>query len=183
MFAQGHDEAAQRLLEDELAGNRVADARLWNMLFALLRARGDWRRYDQLSAQYSSATALPQPAWLEDASLAHLPPELQRGGAAYVELYRVEADLAQRLIHIGERHASLHLDLTRLEPMEAADALRLAGAIENLSQAMVAVVVSGTEQVDGRLRRLLEHQPAELAFWHLLLALYRVQGMKPTSSA
>jgi len=177
LFAQGQSEAAQVLLEDELARRKALDARLWDLLFALLRVQGDWRRFDALAGQYASLTRLPMPVWLDHPLLARLPEPMQVGGPAYVELYEVAPALAERVARIAGQHNGLHLDLSRLERLDAADVIRLTDVLERLAQGVAAVIVSGTDPFAMRIRSLLESRPANLLLWRLLLALYRLQDL------
>jgi ABC-type transporter Mla MlaB component len=177
LFAQDQSEAAQLLLEDELAERKTLDARLWALLFALLRIQGDWRRFDTLAEQYVLTTGMPKPVWLDRALLERLPEALQVRGAAYVELYDVEPALAERIERIAAQHSSLHLDLSRLERLDAAEAIRLTAILEELAQGVVAVIVSGTEQVANRILAILEMRPGNQLLWRLLFSIYRVQDM------
>jgi len=177
LFAQSQSEAAQLLLEDELAERKTLDTRLWALLFALLRIQGDWRRFDTLAEQYVLTTGMPKPAWLDQALLDRLPEPLQVRGAAYVELYDVEPALAERIERIAAQHSGLHLDLSRLERLDAAEAIRLTAILEALAQGVSAVVLSGTEQVANRIRSILEMRPGNQLLWRLLFSIYRLQDM------
>jgi len=175
LFAQGRSETAQLILEQELARRNTLDPRLWDLLFALLRAQGDWRRFDSLAQQYAASTGQAGPAWLDQPLLGRLPAALQVGGEACLALYDVEATLAERVAAVSARHAGVHLDLSRLERLDAAQAIRLTDILENLAQGTVAVVVSGTDTFTARVRALLDGRPGNLLLWRLLFALHRVQ--------
>lgn len=177
LFAQGQSEAARLLLEEALARHNTLDERLWALLFALLRVQGDWRRFDILAKQYAAATRLPAPVWLDQPLLARLPDAMRVGGAAYLQLVEIGPELAERVAGIGRQHSGMHLDLSRLERLDAADAIRLTDVLENLAQGVAAVVVSGTDPFAARIRGILEDRPGNLLLWRLLFALYRVQEL------
>ncbi|MCC7547856.1 MAG: hypothetical protein IT532_08825 [Burkholderiales bacterium] len=178
LFAQGQSDAARLVLEDELARRRTLDARLWALLFGLLRVQGEWQRFDALAERYAASTGLPVPVWLDHPLLARLPEPMRTGGAAYVELYEIAPDLAQRIAHIGQQHIGMHLDVSRLGCLDAADAIRLTDILEQLAQGVVAVVVSGTDQFAARIRTALDARLGNLLLWRLLFALYRLQELE-----
>ncbi len=177
LFALGQSGASQFLLEEELGRRKTLDARLWALLFALLRVQGDWRRFDALADRYAAGTGRAMPAWLDQDLLTRLPDSLQIGGDGYFELYDVEPRLAQRIADIGTQRTGVHLDLSRLERLDGAEAIRLTDILESLAQGAVPVVVSGTDQIATRIRALLEARPTNQLLWRLLFALYRLQDL------
>ncbi len=177
LFAQGQSEAAQALLEDELTLRNGLDERLWGLLFALLRTQGDWRRFDALADRYSAVTGHPAPTWLEQRLLRRLPDAMRPGGAAYVALIRVPPQLCAAVAQIGRQQPGVHLDLSRLERLDTADAIGLTAALEDLAQDVVPVVISGTDLLAGRLHDDLIARPDDPLRWRLLFALYRLQDL------
>ncbi len=177
LFAQGQSEAAQSLLEEELSRRSSLDERLWDLLFALLRAQGDWRRFDALAGQFAATTRRPAPSWLDQRLLTSLPDAMRPGGGACIEVIDVPAQLLEDVARVARQFPGVHLDLSRLERLDAADAIRLTEMLETLARGVVPVAVSGTDLLAGRIRQSLAARSANLLLWRLLFALYCLQDM------
>jgi len=81
LYADGRESEAADLLIRTLQGAEPGDdhRELWYMLFDLLRGRGDWNRYQQLSERFTATFAVAAPQWHNEEDMARLPAELRPG--------------------------------------------------------------------------------------------------------
>jgi anti-anti-sigma regulatory factor len=183
MFANGRSEDARALLEGQLA---TAPARsnplLWALLFSLYRIEGDWTEFDALAARFQDQFQRPAPAWLDADMLGHLPAQLQAGGEACIHLAgALDLRCAARFDEArnkAARHPSLHLDLSRIDGVDADGAGALSGLVRFLASNGNALLLTGTLGVIELLRHAVSGDGKLSAYWTLLLDLYQLEGRR-----
>jgi ABC-type transporter Mla MlaB component len=183
LFAAGRDAEARALLERLVdTAPTGQDVRLWSQLFALYRTAGDWHAFDALAGRFAQRFARPAPVWLGAEAPAHLPIGLQPGGDAYVPVSgALDARARTRLEDARARalrHAAIHLDLTRVDGVDAEGCAALSGLIRFLAANGNALLLTGTQALLERLRQAVEGDGSLTAHWSLLLDLYQLQGRR-----
>jgi ABC-type transporter Mla MlaB component len=182
MFANGRTEEARALLEAQLATEARSDAQLWALLFCLHRIEGDWTEFDALAVRFRAQFQRPAPAWLDADALGHLPAPLQPGGDACIQLAgALDVRAAVRLEEARDkaaRHASLHLDLSRIEGIDADGAAALSGLIRFLASNGNALLLTGSRGIIELLRLAVSGDGRLSAYWTLLLDLYQLEGRR-----
>jgi ABC-type transporter Mla MlaB component len=184
LYAHGRVQDAAAALERAVAPNAEHhhDCEAWDMLFDLHRAEADWRAFEQLAARFEASFGLAAPDWLADEETAHLPPEMQHGGSAYVDLVGVlDGEAAAQLDSMrrrAARHGALHLDLSKVSDIEAEGCLRLSQTLRLVCASATGVLVTGGDRLIALLRDAAAGNGAEPGYWLLLLDLYQVRGLQ-----
>lgn len=181
MYANGRSVDAERVLQDAIdAGG--SDARPWALLLGLYRLKGEWRRFEALAAGYAQAFHCSAPRWLSEESLAHLPPELREGGEAYLALVgaldRRTAAPLQTLRERTSRHATLHIDASKITGVDAEGCQALLQALGLLAERGNGALFTGAERLTRLLQEAARGDGTQDAYWNLLLALLRLRGMQ-----
>jgi ABC-type transporter Mla MlaB component len=183
LFAAGRDREARTLLEGLVQGGAaVDDLRLWSQLFALHRAAGDWRAFDDLAARFEQRFARAAPAWLGAEAHAQLPAALQPGGEAYVQVSgALDGRAVVRIENARERASqqpAIHLDLTRVDGVDGEGCAALSGLIRFLAANGNALLLTGSQGLIDRLRQAVSGDGSLTAYWNLLLDLHQLQGRR-----
>src|SRR5689334_430747 len=138
LYADGREtEAAELLLRTVDAGDpAAADRELWYMLFDLLRARGDWNRYQQLSERFANIFSVAAPQWHNEEEMARLPAELRPGASGYFQfagaLDRTRHADMERVRQAARGLAAVHLDLSRVTHLDEAGCAQFAALLRDL---------------------------------------------------
>ena len=184
LYADGREADAAAVLYRTLDPGQIDanNLELWEMLFDLLRARGQWTRYEQLAARFEQVFGSAAPQWLNEAEIARLPAELRPGAPGYFEFAgRLDgsrnADI-QRVRDAARNLASVHVDLSRLSELDEQGCAAFAQLLRFLPSNGNGVLVTGGDHLGEMLHGVAESNPAVGAFWALLLELYRVRGMQ-----
>lgn len=183
MFATGRAEDARLLLERLVADPESQDdLRLWAQLFTLYRIRADWPRFDALAARFEARFQRLPPASPGLESPAGLPAALRAGGEAWQQISgALDARAIPRIEQVREkssRYPSLHLDLTRVDGVDADGCAALSGLIRFLAANGNALLLSGTGELIELLRAAASGDGTLSAYWTLLLDLYQLEGRR-----
>lgn len=177
-YAEGQAEAARAALEASLAADS-SERRDWLMLLDLERLQGRWHSYEALVARYRMRFGDDAPTERE----RHLresvfPEELRAGGSGCVSLGGIlSAGAMHAMASIREaaiRHTVIHLDVSRIEGVDAVGCRLLCSALSDLIAAGNGIVLTGGEQLARVLRRWLGRESAQVAAWELLLLARRL---------
>jgi ABC-type transporter Mla MlaB component len=129
----------------------VGNDELWSMLFDLLRARGDWNRYRDLSARFTATFAAAAPQWLNEEDMARLPVELRPGAPGYFEFAGAldDARCAEmgRVRQAARKLTSVHLDVSRLSALGESGCAAFAELLRFLLGSGNGVLFTGTNDV------------------------------------
>lgn len=178
LYAGGDASAARDVLETAL-GRDSGTRRDWLMLMDLERLQGRWRVYETLVARYRMRFSEDPPTERErkQREMA-LPEELRAGGSGCVSLGNELTGAAMStMVAIREaatRHTVIHLDVSRVETVDAVGARFLFSALTDLVAAGNGIVATGPDHLARRLQRYLADQPSQLSLWDLLLLLRRL---------
>jgi len=179
MYANGRSEDAERVLQEALdAGS--GEAGTWELLLALYRVQGEWQRFEALAARFAQRFGCVAPAWLGENALAHLPPELREGGEAYLALAgALDGRTSTALNSLRERanrHATLHIDATKIAGVDAEGCAALAQTLAFLAQHGNGVLLTGAQRLTRLLHAAAGGGGSASAYWTLLLAVLRLRG-------
>jgi ABC-type transporter Mla MlaB component len=184
LYAIGREAEAADFLRGTLE-SREAESNgreLWQMLFDLLRTRGEWKSFETLAQRFEKRFSVPAPQWLNEDEMARLPAEVRPGGPGYFELAGVldagRGPEVDRVRKAGRSLASLHLDVSRLAALDAEGCTALLELLRFLPHNGNAVLVTGAEHLAGLLRDAAAGKPWVEAYWLLLLELYRLRGQQ-----
>ena len=184
LYADGRETEAAELLSHALQGGETdPDHReLWYMLFDLLRGRGDWNRYQQLSERFTKAFSTAAPQWHNEEEMARLPAELRPGAPGYFQFAgaldskrRAEMD---RVREAARSLASVHLDVSRVSALDEGGCSAFAELLRFLAANGNGVLFTGASYLVEMLRTATEGNASAEAYWTLLMDLYRVRGLQ-----
>lgn len=181
MFADGRTGDARALLE-ALVAAQDTDAQVWALLFELYRFDGDWPQFDALAGRFQSQFQQPAPIWRDADGVDNLPQELRAGGDGCVQIAGpLDARAVVRLNAAREkaaRHANLHLDLSRIDGIDADGAAGLSSLVRFLAANGNALLLTGTREMIELLREAVSGDGTLSAYWTLLLDLYQLAGRR-----
>jgi len=184
LYADGRESEAADLLIRTLQGAEPGDdhRELWYMLFDLLRGRGDWNRYQQLSERFTATFAVAAPQWHNEEDMARLPAELRPGAAGYFQfagaLDNTRRAQMARVREAARTLASVHLDVSRLSALDEPGCAAFAELLRFLPGNGNGVLFTGASHLVEMLRVATEGNGSVEAYWALLLDLYRVRGLQ-----
>jgi ABC-type transporter Mla MlaB component len=180
-FANGQSGDARDLLE-QLVQAPDADAQIWALLFDLYRCEGDWPRFDALAARFQSRFQRPAPPWQRAGADDMLPPAMRAGGDAWVQVAgALDARAVARLHQARDKalhHASLHLDVSRVDGVDADGATALSSLVRFLAANGNALLLSGSRELIELLREAVSGDGTLSAYWTLLFDLYQLAGRR-----
>jgi ABC-type transporter Mla MlaB component len=152
------------------------------MLFDLLRGRGDWNRYQQLTERFSATFSAAAPQWHNEEEMARLPAELRPGAPGYFQfagaLDSTRHAEMDRVRGAARRLASVHLDVSRLSALDESGCTAFAELLRFLPANGNGVLFTGANYLVEMLSAAAEGNASVEAYWTLLLDLYRVRGMQ-----
>jgi ABC-type transporter Mla MlaB component len=184
LYADGRETEAAELLFRALQGgeNDAERGELWYMLFDLLRGRGDWNRYQQLSERFTKAFSVAAPQWHNEEEMARLPAELRPGAPGYFQFAgaldgskRREMD---RVREAARSLASVHLDVSRVSALDEGGCAAFAELLRFLPANGNGVMFTGASYLVEMLQTAAEGNGSVEAYWTLLMDLYRVRGLQ-----
>jgi ABC-type transporter Mla MlaB component len=182
MYANGRSDEAQRLLQQALDAGADGDERPWHLLLGLYRIEGDWQSFEPLAARFERTFQHAAPNWLSEESLAHLPPEMHPGGEVYCALAgaldRRSAAKLEPLSRLAQRHASVHIDASKVTGVDSDGCRSLAQLLASLSGNGNGVVLTGAEGLTRLLRQAVDGDGSQTSCWTLLLELLRLRGLQ-----
>ncbi len=183
LYADGRENDALALLTRILdAGGGDGRPQLWQMLFDLLRARGEWTRYEALGPRFEHEFGVAPPQWLNEHEMERLPEELRPGAVGYFQFFDSrdttrDAEIAK--VRTAARGlTTVHLDLSRIGRLEEAACNSFAKLLRFLPNNGNGVLLTGADHILDLLREAVNHIPAVKAPWTLLLEMYRVLGQQ-----
>ena len=184
LYAIGREADAAEFLRSMLEGDHAQESgpELWYMLFDLLRARGEWRRFETLAPRFEAQFGMRAPKWLNDEEMARLPADVRPGGPGYFELtgdldVRRRAEL-ERVRAAARGLAWVHLDVSRLAAPDATGCEGLLELLQFLPYNGSAVVLTGAEHLVDLLRAAAASKPGVQAYWSLMFEIYRLRGQQ-----
>jgi ABC-type transporter Mla MlaB component len=181
IFASGRSREARALLE-ALVQVSDADASLWALLFELYRFEGDWPQFDALASRFRSRYQRPAPPWREADGEDKLPDAMRAGGDACVQIAgALDARAVARLDEVRDKaahHASLHLDVSRVDGVDADGAAAMSSLVRFLAANGNALLLTGTREMIELLREAVSGDGTLSAYWTLLLDLYQLAGRR-----
>lgn len=179
-YAEGDQDGARVALEAALDAD-ISDRRDWLALMDLELLQGRRASHDVLVERYLARFGEPPPAERARAARAStLPSELRPGGTGCILLggtldTRVMPAMAS-IRAAAAAHVVVHVDVSRVEEVDNVGCRLLGSALVDLIDAGNGIVLSGAEQLERLLRRLLWGQPEQRSAWDLLLLLLRLSG-------
>jgi anti-anti-sigma regulatory factor len=180
MYANGRSDDAQRLLQRAVDAD--GEERAWHLLLGLYRIEGDWQSFESLAARFERKFQHAAPNWLSEEAFAHLPPEMHPGGDVYCALAgaldRRSAAKLEPLSRLAQRHASVHIDASKVTGVDGDGCRSLAQLLASLSENGNGVVLTGAEQLTRLLRHAVEGDGGQTSGWALLLELLRLRGLQ-----
>jgi len=179
-YADGDHPGARAALEAALDAD-ITDRRDWLALMDLELLQGRRSGHDALVERYRARFGEAPPAERARIALASaLPSELRPGGTGCILLGgNLDAGVMPAMASIraaAAAHVVVHVDVSRVEAVENVGCRLLCSALIDLIEAGNGIVLSGSEQLERLLRRLLQSQPEQRPAWDLLLLLLRLSG-------
>lgn len=182
LYADGRENDALALLTRILDAGGGADGRpqLWQMLFDLLRARGEWTRYEALGPRFEHEFGVAPPQWLNEHDMERLPEELRPGAAGYFQFFDSrdttrDAEIAK--VRAAARGlTTVHLDLSRIRRVDEVACTSFAKLLRFLPNNGNGVLLTGANHILELLREAVNSAPSVKAPWTLLLEMHRVLG-------
>ena len=183
MFASGRTEDARWILEGLVtARDTQDDPHSWALLFTLYRVEGDWHKFDALASRFQVRFGRSAPAWSGVSAYGDLPEALRAGGAAFVQIAGALDARMLPLLDDARRKAagqpSLHLDLSRVDGVDAEGAQALSSLVRFLAGNGNALLLTGSREVIELLRDAVSGDGALAAYWILLLDIYQLEGRR-----
>ncbi len=177
-YAEGDVNAARAALSRAIA-DPDAGRRDWLLLLDLERITGRWTAYESVAERYRRQFGEEAPTERDrQIRESEWPEFLRHGGSGCVSLGgelgvgSVEAMGAIR--SAATRQAVIHLDVLRVEKVDAIGCRLLFSALSDLIDAGNGIVISGAEHLVRLLRDFLARQPAQNSAWDLLLLMRRL---------
>ena len=184
LYADGRESEAADLLLRTLQSRATgaADREPWYMLFDLLRGRGDWNRYQQLSERFTTAFSEAAPQWHNEEDMARLPAELRPGAAGYFQFagaldHGRRAEM-ERVREAARSLASVHLDVSRITALDEPGCTAFAELLRFLPANGNGVLFTGANYLVDMVRAAAEDNGSVGAYWKLLMELYRVRSLQ-----
>jgi anti-anti-sigma regulatory factor len=173
LYASNQPENTEKLLKSLLAGN---EQRAWHMLFDLYRLGQREAEFEKLALEFAMRFECSPPVWKADAKNNNK----DKGVSRQLSLPdNLDGSIREKMEHVLsslQKDSSLQLDFSQVRKVDQAGAQSIADMLGKTRKSKLKFQVSGASSMVDLLKSRMQTEPAEQAYWQMLLALYQLLG-------
>lgn len=173
LYASNQAENAEALLRSLLPGN---DPRAWHMLFDLYRLTQREANFEKLALEYAMRFECSPPVWKAREEKNNKDKGVSRPLVLPASL---DAGIGGKLGHILanlQKDSTLQLDFSQVSAVDGPSAQGIADMLGKTRKIKLKFQVSGASAIIDLLKSRMQSEPAEQAYWQMLLAVYQLLG-------
>jgi anti-anti-sigma regulatory factor len=173
LYASNQLENAEALLKSLLHGN---DQRAWHMLFDLYRLNHRETDFEKLALEFAMRFECSPPVWKGREGKNKKAKEISRPLVLPAELGGGIQEKMQLVLSNLQKDSILQLDFSHVQGIDQQGAQGIADMLTKTRKSKLRFQVSGSSTIIDLLKSRMQSEPAEQAYWQMLLAVYQLLG-------
>lgn len=173
LYASNQPESAETLLKSLLGEN---DQRAWHMLFDFYRVSQREADFEKLALEFAMRFECSPPIWKEGAKKNSKDKGISRQLSLPDNLDGSIRDKLDHVLASLQKDSTLQLDFSQVKHLDQDGAQGIADMLGKTRKIKLKFQVSGASSMIDLLKSRIQDEPAEQAYWQMLLSIYQLLG-------